>query len=212
LKWARAFETWDKIDWGHVGFSDESKFVVFGAGGPVRFWKKRGAKLKPSNVKQVIKFGGGSVMVWGYITRLGVGKIHRIQGTMNTAKYIHILSNVYLRSLPDFGLRRSSLIFQHDNDPKHTSRGTTKWLIENKIRVLPWPPNSPDMNPIEHVWDYLDKQIRLRRPLPQNPNALWTALKEEWYNIPSSYIASLYDSMPNRIEALRKARGGHTTY
>ncbi|KEP45486.1 transposase, partial [Rhizoctonia solani 123E] len=133
LKWAQALEAWDKNDWARVAFSDEFKYMVFGTCSPTHFWKKRGAKLKPSNVKQVIKFGGGNLMVWGYITRWGVGKLYRIPGTMDTAKYIEILSTAYLGSLPKFGLCSSHLIFQHDNDPKHTACKTKKWLIEHKI-------------------------------------------------------------------------------
>jgi hypothetical protein len=131
---------------------------------------------------------------------------------MNTTKYIEALSNAYLGSLPVFGLRALDLIFQHDNDPKHTSRGTTKWLIEHKIRTLPWPSSSPDMNPIEYVSTYLDRQLRSCPILPTNRNELWAALQEEWYKIPTDFISKLYESMPDRIVALYKAKGGHTRY
>ncbi|KAJ1300190.1 hypothetical protein OPQ81_011940 [Rhizoctonia solani] len=197
LKWARALEAWDRLCWELIAFSNESKFMVFGTCGPAHYWKKRGTSTKPSNVKQVIKHGSGNVMVWGYIMHWGVGKLHHIQGTMDLAKYIEALSTAYLGTLSKFGLRSSCLIFQHDNDPKHTSRKTLKWLIEHRIRVLPWPANSPDMNPIEHVWDYLDRMVHSRWVLPQNQNELWAALEEEWYNIPLDYIAKLYESMPN---------------
>lgn len=212
LKWGRVFSSWDKVDWLHVAFSDESKFVIFNAGGPIIYWKKRRSPPKPWHVKQVIKHGGGNVMVWGYITRFGPGRLHRLTGRMNTAKYTQALTTAYLGSLPTFGLRSSDLIFQHDNDPKHSSRGTTKWLLDHKIRVLPWPSSSPDMNPIEHVWDYLDRAVRSRPVLPRNQDELWDALQEEWYKIPMDFIAKLYDSMTDPIDALIKAKGGHTQY
>ncbi|KAG9126072.1 hypothetical protein FRC07_005021 [Ceratobasidium sp. 392] len=110
-KWGRVFVTWTKEDWAYVAFSDESKFVVFGSGGPKVYWKKRGARMRPTNIQQLIKFGGGNVMVWGCITRLGVGKLFRIEGTLNTSKYIQILSREYLGTLSRFGLRRWDLIF-----------------------------------------------------------------------------------------------------
>jgi transposase len=211
-KWARVFSSWNKMNWAHVTFSDESKYVIFDSDALKITWKVPGAPPKPSDVRQAIKYGGGSVMVWGFITCLGPGCLYRIEGKMNTAKYIEALSYGYLRTLPIFGLRPSDLIFQHDNDPKHTSQGTTKWLIEHKIRVLPWPSSSPDMNPIEHVWAYLDQQLRSRPILPTNREELWKALQEEWEQIPIEFITKLYDSMPDRVNTLLKAKGGHTPY
>ena len=210
--WARIFAEWSSTDWAHVGFSDESKFLVFGTGGPKIVWRRPGAPPKPSDSRPVVKHGGGSVMVWGFITRLGVGRIFRIEGRMNAAKYVEILSEAYLGTLPEFGLRLCDLIFQHDNDPKHKSLHATRWLLNHRIRVLPWPSHSPDMNPIEHVWAYLDAQVRAQAVLPRNQDELWNALEKEWYKIPSTFIAGLYNSMPKRVATLLEVKGGHTSY
>jgi transposase len=73
LKWARVFLSWNKINWMQVAFSDESKFVIFDSNGLKITWKRPGAPPKPSDIRQAVKYGGGSVMVWGYITCLGPG-------------------------------------------------------------------------------------------------------------------------------------------
>ncbi|KAG1795811.1 uncharacterized protein HD556DRAFT_1219161, partial [Suillus plorans] len=70
----------------------------------------------------------------------------------------------------------------------------------------------PDMSIIEHVWDYLDRRVRTRTPLPRNCTELWEALVEEWGRVEEKYITKLYESMPERIKALLDAKGGHTKY
>ena len=68
------------------------------------------------------------------------------------------------------------------------------------------------MNIIKHLWDYLDRKVCLRSPLPRNRDQMWDALVEEWGNIEIDYIQKLYKSIPCRVEALLLAKGGHTKY
>jgi hypothetical protein len=109
-------------------------------------------------------------------------------------------------------MKRKMATVNDPNDPKHTSKMATEWFQKKKIDKLDWPVNSPDMNIIEHAWDYLDRRVRLRSPLPKNLGELWDALVEKWGIIEEDYIQKLYESMPQRIEALLKAKGGHTKY
>jgi transposase len=77
---------------------------------------------------------------------------------------------------------------------------------------MPWPPGSPDMNIIEHVWAILKSKIKKRRPQPSNLDQLWVAAQEEWYSIPKDQIDILYRSIPDRIAALLDAKGWYTKY
>jgi transposase len=86
------------------------------------------------------------------------------------------------------------------------------WLKNNHVDVLDWPPNSPDLNIIEHVWAYLKLRVRSRNPLPKSEADLWVALQEEWYGIDLAFIQSLYESLPSRVHAVYKANGGNTQY
>ena len=114
-------------------------------------------------------------------------------------------------TLADQGLSPDDVIFQQDNDPKHTSRQAQEWFEENGVTVLLWPASSPDMNLIKHVWDMLDRKVRSRR-LPSNLDDLWRILQEEWNNLNIGAIQGLYDSMPRRVEALKAAKGSYTRY
>jgi hypothetical protein len=159
-----------------------------------------------------VKLGGGKVMVWGMITAHGVGRIVRIEGNLTAALYCEILEDDVLGTYSDIGIDPKDYYFQQDNDPKHTAKISKAWFKRNNIDVLDWPPSSPDLNIIENLWDYLEHRVHARNPLPCSEEELWIALQEEWYRIPKEYIEALYESLPQRIRDVHKARGGNTRY
>ncbi len=103
-------------------------------------------------------------------------------------------------------------VLQHDNAWPYVARICTQFLEAENIPVLAWPVYSPDMSPIEHVWDALDRRVRQRVPVPANIQQLRTAIEEEWTNIPQATINNLINSMRRRFVALREANGGPTGY
>ena len=197
-------EVFDKTVW-----TDESKYDIFGSDGNVQVWRQPNTELQPRNLIPTVKHGGGSVMVWGCMSSKGVGNLHFIEGKMDHYMYIDILKKNLRASVEKMGLRNDYL-FQQDNDPKHKAKNTQLWLLYNTPKRLETPPQSPDLNPIEHLWQYLETQIRKRHI--SNKRDLQNALKEEWENIPPSYCADLVKSMPSRIQAVIAAKGNPTKY
>ena len=93
-------------------------------------------------------------------------------------------------------------MFQHDNARPHVTWLWTQFLEAKNVPVLPGPAYSPDMSPIEHVWDALDQPCRQHVPVPANMQQLRTAIEEEWDNIPQATINSLINSMQRRIHTV----------
>ena len=209
---ARVHAGWTLNDWKKVVWSDESKFNVFGSDGREYCWRRDGEAFRDQNIQPTVKHGSGSVTVWGCMTWDGVGFLCRINGNMDGELYRSILGGELIQTLEWYGLQRDGIVFQHDNDPKHTAIATKKWLGDNQFQVMIWPPQSPDMNPIEHMWNELDRRIRKRLVLPKSTDDLWAAIEEEWEAIPQSTCQNLIKTIPERIHDLWKAKGGITRW
>ena len=151
-------------------------------------------------------------MLWGCITWDGVGFVHRIDGNMNAAMYTSILDAALTRSLEHHDLSTDDIIFQQDNDPKHTSRLAREYFAEHGIDVMEWSAQSPDLNPIEHVWQNFKRALNMPTMPPSGMADLWERIVEEWNAIPATAIRELISSMPARCQAVIDANGGHTKY
>ncbi len=121
--------------------------------------------------------------------------------------YCSILKEKMLPSLRAL-VRRA--LFQHDNDPKHTSKATVGFLKKNRVKVIQWPSMSPDLNPIEHLWGILKRQVEHHSPF--NTQSLKEVILEEWKKIDLAKCRQLVHSMSRRLGAVIKNHGGHTKY
>ena len=151
-------------------------------------------------------------MVWGCIGWDGVGKLVEVQGSMDAQQYCDILDDGVVESFEKLEIPEEERIFQQDNDPKHTSKKATQWFEDNDIQVLVWPAQSSDLNPIEHLWVHLKRTLQHYPTPPKGVHELWERVEEEWNGISAETCQRLIESIPRRIRAVIKAKGGHTNY
>lgn len=171
-----------------------------------------GEEFKPECVVLTVKHGGGSIMVWGCMTDSGVGELFVCEGRMDSSKCTNVLETALLPSFTKlFGdTNMDSDKFQQDNAPCHKSARTMRWFQKNNTELLDWPAQSPDLNPILHLWDLLKR--RVRRHTMNNQEDLKRCLRLEWNSITVDDCKKLVNSLSKRISAVIKAKGGPTKY
>ncbi|GBC31699.2 IS630 family transposase [Rhizophagus irregularis DAOM 181602=DAOM 197198] len=181
LKWARERRLWTINDWKKVVWSDESRFTLFQNDGKIRVWRLQEEKYNINCLVPTMKHGGGGIMMWGCFSWYGLGPLVRIDGRINSERYIEdILGYHVVPFLEEFEEENGEYFFQQDNAPIHTSARTRNFIEETEIILLPWPGQSPDLNPIEHLWDELERRIRAKQKHPKNLGELEALLQECW--------------------------------
>ena len=210
LRWARNHDRWTRAEWRRVLFTDESRFCLQRNDGRIRVWRRRNERFKDACVKEVRQGHGGGVMVWGGITDEDCTEMIIINGNLNAERYIN---DVLQPALVPFVERHPNTIFMDDNARPHRSRVVRQFLEEHNIeRMDPWPAYSPDMNPIEAIWDQLGKAVNGRIRPGDNLQDLGRYLTEEWRNLPQERVHRVIASMHRRCTALINSYGGPTRY
>jgi len=103
-------------------------------------------------VRKIIKHDGGSLMIWGCLTAFGPGLFCKIKGIMNEYVYRKIFETHLNHTLTNFHLNTTKTIFQHDNNPKLTSKSVKEWLSRQPFSLSKWHLQSHDLNPILNIF------------------------------------------------------------
>ena len=213
LQFARKYKDWTVHDWQRVIYSDETKINRFGSDGKQWTWVQEGAALQDHDVNQVHKHSGGSIFLWGCIIAEGPGNLVKIDGGLDSALYCQILEEDLLGTLDYYEISKNHVYLLHDNDPKHRSKMTQEWLKSNEVKVIDWPAYSPDLNPVENMWYFVKCELAKYDEPPKGMLELWERVQHIWNNKINKDMCLRYiNSMPERIQAVIKAKGGETKY
>ncbi|GFW12310.1 transposable element Tcb2 transposase [Trichonephila clavipes] len=183
LQWCREHHNWTEQDWACVLFSDESRFSLSSYCRRQLIWRENGTAYRPENIQEKDRYPTCSIMVRAGIMINGGTRLHVVaNGTMTGQRYI------------------DEVLLPHD------------CLDSEGIQRLVWPARSPDLNPIENVWDALERQVAGRNYPPTNKNILIRALTEEWDKLPQQLLDNVVQNMVRRVECCITLHGGHIPY
>jgi transposase len=169
----------------------------------LRVWHKSGHRRICPRTAHSIK-----VMFWACISFERKSELVPISGTLNSQSYIELLNTAFLP-----WIRRHRFLsrrFQQDNAPSHSAKRTKAYLDLNAINCLPWPANSPDMNPIENLWGIL--KLAVMRHKIASKSELIEVARQEWNKISQEIVQNCFTSMPTRLEQVTERSGDKCDY
>ena len=153
-------------------------------------------------------------MIWaGIIGDELIGPVRVPQGVkLSPATYCQFLKNVLEPWLEEVPLTRSKkVVFMHDNAPCHAAKATIKCLEGLGFKyetLMVWPPNSPDINPIENLWAIMKQRVYVDGKQFSTLHELWKAIKLESAAIPHSLVKKRTDSVHDRLFEVIRCQGG----
>jgi len=188
-------------NWNFTIFCDESCAQL--QANTVRLWCRRGARLYKSVPKDKTK-----VMFWGGFAKNRKFPLIFIDGKLDSVKYCKIIQqNLLANAKKWFG---DGYRLLHDNDPKHRSKYTTKWMANKNVNTINPPPYSPQFNPIENLWRIV--KLNVEKKSPKNLEELKKLLVEEWEKITNETLKNLVNSMQSRLQKTIEVKGSLIKY
>ena len=188
-------------DWNRVFFTDETYIQL--SANVTRAWHKIGNRPSCPRPKFPKK-----LMFWAAVSREMKTELIPVDGTMTSQRYIELLREKFIPWIRR--QKHGKFVFQQDNAPAHTARATKQFLDEEKIELLPWPANSPDLNPIENLWGILKAKVGERKP--NDVAELLGIAQDEWTKIPLQTVKACIDSMPRRLAQVLERNGSKMDY
>jgi transposase len=206
LEFAEKFVSKSARFWSKVIWSDETSVQIFPK-------TRQRILIHPSSTAEKIYTpstkSSVNIMFWGAFGKKGAGPLTVVRDKINSDEYKKILGENLLPYLKGLNYK---YLFMHDNAPIHVSGSTKAYMLQNKIPILEWPPQSPDLNPIENIWAIIKADLNSYACSAKNGNALIQRVEEAWLKIDKCVWKNLIASMPKRMEAVINAKGGPTKY
>jgi transposase len=207
VNWASDRLNWNLGRWRRVLWSDEVAVQTCNIKKRVHIWRTSKEKYHKDCIGTVINSGSITIHFWGFISWDGIGELVPIlNGPLNGVKFVDILQR---HLLPHF---QFNSILEMDNAPCHRSRIVTEWLAQNDIDILPWPPQSPDLCPLENIWGIMKRRLDDKILLNRSRETITNAFTDIWNNLSLQEIRKCISSMPKRCKLVIDSHGHPVKY
>ncbi|GFW24161.1 transposable element Tc3 transposase [Trichonephila clavipes] len=192
--------------WASVLFTDESRFTMESDSGRLLIWREQRTRYHQSNTVERHSYRGGGILVWAGISLGGHTDLHVFHGgTVTGLRYRDEILDPYV--LPYAAAIGNDFILMDDNARPHRARIVEEYLEDHGLERMEWPARSPDLNPIEHLWDYLGREVAALNHPPRSLHELKHVLLCVWSSLPIPVSDNLINSMGNRSRQCIQVRG-----
>lgn len=219
MLWARRYGNFTQCDWSRVIWSDEAYIQLGDKTGRVYVTRQAGEECLKECLEPAFTQSPVRVMVWGCIMKGRKGPLVVLEypggkgGGFNADRYkAQVLEKVLREFYAEMNKQRGKVLFMQDGAPSHRDGRTKQWLHDHNISCLFHPANSPDLNPIEHIWHEIKKIIRALPKQPGNVKALREAIHKAWKDLPIKDVNKHILTMGKRVKVVKSVKGGHTRY
>jgi hypothetical protein len=193
----------------NVIWSDETRVASHPNNRRISVWTNQAEA--PVQVK--LHSGGNSVMFWGSMSKHGVGSLVALVGTMDHEKYGLLLKD---ELLPEFKWCEDNIPgtwrFMQDGAPCHRDSSISAFLARHNIEKIDWPPYSPDLNPIENLWQWMKRNLETNFPVCESAEEIEARIFEIWNTITPEMCSNYCANYERRLLAVIAANGGYTKY
>ena len=195
--------------WESVIWSDETTVRQCPKDKEISYRVHSYTKKEDLPVNAQVHSGGFSVMFWGCFSKVGLGPLVALEGNMTGEKYIELLKDILI---PELQAANRPMTFMQDNAPCHTANVVKAFMAQKDIDLLPWPAQSPDMNPIENLWAIIKKRRKKKYGFPKTKTELIQQIFDIWDFIELKFVETLADSANKRINLVLKLKGKVSKY
>ncbi|GFX20982.1 transposable element Tc3 transposase [Trichonephila clavipes] len=211
---------WRAVGWMEMGLSqaDAARRLNVSRSVVQRLWDQYQSEVSvsrrpyhQSNTVERHSYRGGGILVWAGISLGGHTDLHVFHGgTVTGLRYRDEILDPYVH--PYAAAIGNDFILMDDNARPHRARIVEEYLDDHGLERMEWPARSPDLNPIEHLWDYLGREVAALNPPPRSLHELKQGLLCVWSSLPIPVSDNLINSMGNRCRQCIQVRGGHIPY
>ena len=197
-------EFWDRVIW-----SDETTVRQAPKGNDVFVHVHQTTKDEDLPINAQLHTGGISVMFWGCFSKLGLGPLVALEGSMNAQRYIQLLEDTLL---PELQVADAQMVFMQDNAPCHKAKIVMDFFDTNHVNIMDWPAQSPDMNPIENLWAVIKARRQKNYGYPKTKFEIIDQIFDIWDNIEPELVSKLADSANKGVSEVLRLNGRVSKY
>ena len=195
------------VKWDNVIWSQEAHFEVFNRKNCTFVHRRRLEYDQPFNFVPKVQGSSGCVSVWGFIADGARGPQVMHSGKLNGGACAKVIEETFPLFIENtFDSSNQNWMFMHGNAPSRRSKYTLKCFESKSIKIIKWFAVSPNRNPIENIWDLIDK--KLKKTKPTNVKELEQMIQTIWYGVTCLQCKVLVGSMPRRIGRCIRSTGG----